>query len=223
MECDHLPKVGKGLCRVCYGKVWREQQKSLRIDERPTLECLRCGHKWKRKFWDRDPKHCQRCKTWLWNTPRVNAPWGESFNILLEMLTIETDECVEWPHARLASGYGNVYHNGVNLRAHVTSWEIANKRPVTEGIEVCHTCDNPPCINYRHLFLGTHFENMEDAMRKGRMPRGERNYQAKLTEAQVIQIRSMKEVTLQEMAGRFGVNQTTIYNVRSGKAWKHLL
>ncbi len=79
----------------------------------------------------------------------------------------KTDTCWEWQGARLPTGYGRVTFDGENTSAHRAAW-ILTKGPIPDGQHVCHTCDNPPCCNPLHLFLGTHRDNMQDAQRKGR-------------------------------------------------------
>lgn len=77
------------------------------------------------------------------------------------------DECWEWTAARHPSGYGTFYFNGKWSRAHRTAWELANG-PIPEGLLVLHRCDNPPCVNPRHLWLGTDADNTRDMIAKGR-------------------------------------------------------
>lgn len=136
-------------------------------------------------------------------------------------------ECWEWTASRVASGgYGQFNLDGKPVRAHRLSWELANG-PVPAGLQVCHTCDNPPCVNPRHLFLGTIKENAHDRDRKGRarpgwVP-GSKNGCAKLTEAQVVDIRARAfNETYQSLATEFGVSRTLISMIVSRKQWTHI-
>lgn len=77
--------------------------------------------------------------------------------------------CWEWTGSRLPSGYGKKSVGGVHRYAHRLAWEMANGAPIPEGMFVCHRCDNPPCINPAHLFLGSCGDNTRDARDKGRL------------------------------------------------------
>lgn len=113
-----------------------------------------------------------------------------------------------------------------NMGAHVVSWELAHGT-VPPGLCVCHNCpggDNPTCVNPAHLFLGTLTRNHEDMVAKGRNARGERNGRAKLTEPDVREIRrlSVAGVLHKDLAARFDVSDTTIFQVVSRKMWGHI-
>lgn len=76
---------------------------------------------------------------------------------------LPADECWEWPGRRTAKGYGRCGWE----RVHRLSYERF-VGPLTPGLVVRHTCDNPPCFNWRHLIEGTHAENVEDRMERGK-------------------------------------------------------
>jgi DNA invertase Pin-like site-specific DNA recombinase len=107
---------------------------------------------------------------------------------------------------------------------------------ITEGYGVLHRCDNPPCVNPAHLWIGTDADNMRDRDQKGRMvsnikhfrpemrPRGEKHGHAKLTAEQVQTIRALHGTMPQHaIAKHFGVDRSTISEIQSGKKWRHLL
>ncbi len=79
------------------------------------------------------------------------------------------DECWEWKAARQAEGYGKMFTTNRCRpeRAHRVSW-VLHHGPIPDGMFVLHRCDNPPCVNPAHLFLGTNLDNIEDMGRKGR-------------------------------------------------------
>lgn len=84
------------------------------------------------------------------------------------------EECWPWTGSKLKTGYGQLRENGKMIRAHRVSWELS-RGPIPEGMNVCHHCDNPPCCNPDHLFIGTHLDNTRDKMHKGRYPRSWKN------------------------------------------------
>jgi hypothetical protein len=134
------------------------------------------------------------------------------------------DECWEWQGSRHPKGYGSTKKN---KRTHRVAWELTNG-PIPAGLLVCHKCDNPPCVNPAHLFLGTSADNVHDMMKKGRRRAvyhlGDDHPGAKITEADVIAIlRARKRsVPLRILAERYGVSVSLISRIALGLAWAHV-
>src|SRR3990167_8959811 len=142
----------------------------------------------------------------------------------------KTDTCWNWIAHKLNYGYGGIRLNKKEQRAHRISWELHNGE-IPKGLHVIHKCDNPPCVNPDHLWLGTHQDNMRDRSKKGRTSRhignldlgGEKHGSSKLKEKQVIEIRNLGKTGIyiqKELADLFGVHQTTINNILNNKYWK---
>ena len=78
------------------------------------------------------------------------------------------DECWPWIGVRLRAGYGQFNHRYTRIVASRVAWELANQRTIPHGLFACHSCDNPPCCNPRHIWLGTASDNVRDMVAKGR-------------------------------------------------------
>jgi hypothetical protein len=133
--------------------------------------------------------------------------------------------CIEWMGAKLGRGYGSIKRDGATFGAHRLAWELKHG-PAPEGMNVLHSCDNPPCCNEEHLFLGTDQDNADDKVAKGRQfrPQGEKHYRAKLTDKDVLAIRQLSTAgkSLSFLAAEFGVSVSTISLIRTRKIWSHL-
>jgi hypothetical protein len=102
------------------------------------------------------------------------------------------------------------------------AWILANGE-IPDGLQVLHRCDHPPCCNPRHLWLGTHLDNMMDRSRKGRVPRGETSGRSRLTSTQVSDIRIRKSAgeRARDLAIEYGVSMSTIHKLASRTRWRH--
>lgn len=138
--------------------------------------------------------------------------------------------CWEFQGARSGGRYGafRLKKFGPTLGAHRISYVLSNG-PIPEGQYVFHKCDNPACVNPEHLFLGTAKQNWEDAVQKRRISPakpalGIRNPGSKLTEAQVIEIRSLRGSGEQtkRLAARFGVSKSAITEITTRRTWTHI-
>lgn len=85
----------------------------------------------------------------------------------MQLGTKPTTKCVEWSGCKRPGDYGQISIRGTNWFAHRLVWRIYNG-PIPEGLCICHSCDNPGCVNIDHLFLGTYSDNLKDSYKKGR-------------------------------------------------------
>jgi hypothetical protein len=135
--------------------------------------------------------------------------------------------CLEWQRNRDKDGYGRIHFDGRYQKVHRVAYQLL-VGPIPEGMLVCHRCDNPPCINPNHLWLGTQLDNQRDKWAKGRAPRppsgvarGEAIGRSVLTEAGVrdIRRRSAAGEAGKALAREFGVSAFAIRSVLSGRTW----
>ena len=143
----------------------------------------------------------------------------------LSKLAATPTGCSEWNGARQKDGYGILTFHRQSWLAHRLAWTLANGE-IPAGKYICHDCDNPPCCNPAHLFVGTQVENMADMREKGRrknINNGSDNGRAKLTREAVDAIRKEYAnggVTQKELATLYGVNQTNISMLLRRVSWR---
>ncbi|MDB5716206.1 MAG: endonuclease family protein [Sphingomonadales bacterium] len=142
--------------------------------------------------------------------------------------------CIEWQGCKggnkLGTNHGIFSFRGKPVKAHRFSWEFVEKKNIPEGMCVLHTCDNPPCCNPSHHFLGTRVDNIKDCVNKGRNSkgaahskataknrvRGERHPSHRLTDAEVQEIRELKKLpfsvrpTHREIGLRFNIDPSYV-------------
>jgi len=135
-----------------------------------------------------------------------------------------TGVCWVWTGNTTTYGYGQLRDNKKHILAHRYSYEL-HKGPIPDGLCVCHTCDQPACVNPDHLFLGTKAENSADMTRKNRQGRGITHSHAKLTEDQVVEIRrryAMGNVSQPKLASEYNVSRGAITAIILRINWSHV-
>lgn len=122
--------------------------------------------------------------------------------------------CHIWHGCRWGSGYGRMCVNYQTASTHRLAWELANGRPVPPGLCVLHRCDNPPCCNPEHLFVGTMADNLSDMRHKNRG-------RSSITPESVRQLRA-SSLNNSQAARFFGMHRRTVQRIRNGTAFKHV-
>lgn len=136
----------------------------------------------------------------------------------LDSALIERESgCIEWVGASIKDGYGTMHWQGRVHLTHRLAWEDANRAPVPDGLHVLHRCDNPPCCNPAHLFLGTDKTNALDKCAKGRAAQ-------KVTPEMVVEIRSAVAAGAsgRSVARRLSLSVSAVCDIARGKAWAHI-
>ena len=151
------------------------------------------------------------------------------------------NDCWEWKGWKSSpGGYGKFDLRGKKLRAHRVAFAITNGS-FFPSLKLCHSCDNPPCCNPAHLFLGTTGDNQADAENKGRwikkpskpkpppkpkyhFPIGEKHHNAKLVPSDILEICELAKMGLcqRAIAKRFHVSQRNVCSILQGKSWSHV-
>jgi DNA-binding XRE family transcriptional regulator len=137
----------------------------------------------------------------------------------------KSEGCWLWQGARIPGGYGVMRFQKKQQLTHRIVWQLT-QGVIPKGSCVCHKCDNPPCVNPDHLFLGSHKDNMNDMHRKGRAGDhewwkrpGRKHHRAVLTLEQASEIRKLysdTDATQRDLASRFGVSQSAIWHILKG-------
>lgn len=157
---------------------------------------------------------------------RLRPANGEAAAYLKNVaLLYDGDECLIWPFARDENGYGQVKDKGQMRSAHRVVCEEAHGQPPTPKHEAAHSCGrgSAGCVTKRHLSWKTRAGNQQDRVAHGTSNRGERASNAKLTEAQVLEIYALRgKLSLSKIATRYGVTPHAICSIHIGRSWAWL-
>ena len=131
--------------------------------------------------------------------------------------------CLEWQGARLPKGYGAFRTKGKRWYVHRYAWTVAYG-DIPAGEQVCHACDNPPCCEPTHLFLGTQHDNLADMSAKGRSLRGTRSPSHKLRDEDVLTIRQFLAAgtPAKYIVRVYRISDVTVSDIRNRRTWRHL-
>jgi len=138
-----------------------------------------------------------------------------------EKFKVVESGCWEWSGALYKNGYGMAYFRRGKRKtflAHRISWQISNNTSIPDGMLICHTCDNRKCVNPSHLYVGTSKDNNTDTIKRSRGNRitGDRCSWSKIAESDIHEILQSTEKQ-SVLASRYGVHQSTISQIKSGK------
>lgn len=128
----------------------------------------------------------------------------------------DADGCWHWRGRVNSNGRGRLSFDGRRQYAYRVAWELTNDRRIPDGMYACHSCDNPLCVRPAHIFLGTQFDNMRDAVAKGRFKksRGKPGVpRPMVTDEQVYEARRMHasgDFTMRQIARSLGVDPRSV-------------
>lgn len=146
------------------------------------------------------------------------TPKFAAHNFLIKAASYQGSECLIWPYRRDNNGYGRVSYDGHRMTASRAVCILANGPPDGEKLVAAHSCGNGHlgCVNPNHIRWATYLENSADAVEHERIPRGEKSWKAKLTDAEVLSIRQSNEPTA-FLAQKFTISRSHIHSIKSGR------
>ncbi len=137
---------------------------------------------------------------------------------LTQNIVRQPNGCLTWARGCNRAGYGVIRYKYKDYLVHRLLWSLSG-RELPSGMELLHSCDNPPCCNLDHLSLGTQLDNMMDMCQKNRVAHGEEHCRAKLNDCQVSEIKLLASTgeALKEIAKKFDISPSHVSRLVSGK------
>lgn len=147
---------------------------------------------------------------------------SSNFKWLESAISEARNDCLAWPFARRANGYGQIFWRGIRTTTHRVACELAHGPAPKIGMEAAHSCGNRICCNPRHLRWASAKENAADRVTHGTHFFGEKCPSSKLTSKEVRQIRALlkRGYSLSVIARNFKVSLGSIWDIKSGKTWR---
>lgn len=196
------------------------------LDKSEAKKCLFCGAEFYRdkrctwKHWDK-AKFCSRTCAGQYGGAISTSKMPSKPDYFWAKVEKRGElECWDWTGSKDRHGYGMFPYKGKMQRASRYALELSGV-VIPHGHYACHTCDNPSCVNPSHIYAGTPKDNSADKINRKRQPLGSMCTSAKLTEQQVLSIRSdgrRKEI----LAMEYGVSPGNIKLILSRKTWRHI-
>lgn len=177
------------------------------------LACKRCG-----TVFSSTSKKRVLCDGCTQNQPFESRFWSK---------VTKTESCWIWIASLDGKGYGQVNIGGKPQRAHRVAWTLSIG-PISDGLFVCHHCDNARCVNPDHLFVGTAKDNIADMDRKARRINapslGEQHGCHILTECQALDVRerAISGERYADIACSYGISPATVSAIKTGRLWRHI-
>ena len=133
-----------------------------------------------------------------------------------------TDSCWIWTGYKSPDGYGRSWFKGQARMVTRVLWELLHGN-IPFGMHVLHKCDNPPCVNPDHLFLGTLQDNATDRDNKHRHRalKGSEHPRHKLSESDILNIQIL-DIPSKNIAKLYGLHRSSVWRIKNNQAWKHL-
>ena len=142
-----------------------------------------------------------------------------AFRLKRGLAPMDENGCIPWVKGRSPKGYGLIGINAVPTLTHRLAWTLAHG-PIPDGLCVLHHCDNPPCCNLDHLWLGTKADNTADMMAKGRHV--STNCILSEPDIPVIRERLSAGESRKSIGRDYGVHHATIGDIARGTSWRHV-